>query len=63
MKCPACSSSRIRTITTRQWDDTSVMRQRRCAVCREKWLTLEEIRCGTISFATFPPTIELEHVE
>jgi transcriptional regulator NrdR family protein len=60
MKCPTCQSSRIRTITTRQWSDTSVMRMRRCAVCQEKWLSLEEIKAGVVNFKTFPPTVELD---
>ena len=60
MKCPACSSSRITTVTTRQTSDTAVLRQRRCAVCHERWLSEEVIRKGHVSFATFPPTVVLE---
>ena len=42
MKCPKCSSERVRVRDTRSIDNGgSVKRLRVCLVCRTQWVTLE----------------------
>ena len=43
MKCPYCSSSRIRVIDKRASDDKTVRRRRECIKCKKRFTTYERI--------------------
>ena len=42
MKCPSCGASHISTTTTRQADELSVLRIRKCRICGHGWVTNEQ---------------------
>ena len=60
MKCPDCSASLIRVVTTRHENKLAILRQRTCRLCRHKWITREVRIPGRVSMETWPPKFELE---
>jgi transcriptional regulator NrdR family protein len=46
MKCPSCRASHICTTTTRQVNELSVLRIRKCSICGHTWITKEQQQIG-----------------
>lgn len=44
MNCPKCDSPKIRVVRTQQATPETVIRDRKCKVCKVSWVTVERKR-------------------